>query len=303
MEDLPMKLYLSSEIEDDLRKAISRDDIDKFSELASSLKWGKPSWSASQLLLQVLDNEEKKLRFWAINLSNHENPHTRRYASRILFKLWEKDKDRNAEILRTLADDEHWLVREEAHAVWGGLLVKRFEQVFPILQTWSMHSSANLRRCVAIAARTAGNLRNEEWAKPLINLLEPLLSDKNAYVRKNLGPYAIGDGLLRCYPEFTLKHLRKWAHRKDEGTRWNVAMAFASFGGNRNWQKGIKILTALATDKRRYVWRAVASALLYLARRHPEVQNMLKEWLQDPKRADVAKTALAYFVAKKSTAQ
>lgn len=80
-------------------------------------------------------------------------------------------------------------------------------------------------------------------------------------------------------------------------------MAFASFGGNRNWQKGIKILTELATDERRYVWRSVASALLYLACRHPEVQNMLKEWLQDPKRANVAKTALAYLVAKKSTAQ
>ena len=290
-----MKLYLSSETEHDLRKAISQDDVDKFSKLASPLKWGKPSWSASQLLLQVLDDEVERLWLWAINLSNHESPHTRRYASRILLKLWEKDKNRAEQILTTLADDKHWLVREGAHDIWGGLLKKHFQQTFPILQTWSTHSSANLRRCVAIAVRSAGNLRKEEWAEPLIHLLEPLLSDKTAYVRKNLGPYAIGDGLLRCYPNFTLKRLRRWAYRKNEGTLWNVAMAFASYGGNKNWREGVKILTELATDKRRYVWRSVASALLYLARRHPEVQDTLKAWLKDSQRAKVAETTLKYL--------
>ncbi len=290
-----MKLYLSSEMERDLREAISQDDVDKFSKLAAPLKWGKPSWSASQLLLQVLDDEAERLWLWAMNLSKHENPNTRRYASRILLKLWEKDKNSAEQILTTLAYDEHWLVREDAHYVWGELLKKHFQQVFPILQKWSTHSSANLRRCVAIAVRSAGNLRKEAWAEPLIHLLEPLLSDKTAYVRKNLGPYAIGDGLLRCYPNFTLKHLRKWAHRRNEGTRWNVAMAFASYGGNKNWREGMKILTKLATDKRKYVWRSVASALLYLTRRHPEVQDTLKAWLKDSKRAKVAETALKYL--------
>jgi len=293
-----MKLYLSPEIEYDLRKAISQDDVDKFSELASPLKWGKPSWSASQLLLQVLDGEVERLWLWTVNLSNHENPHTRRYASRILLQLWEKDKNRAEQILTTLADDEQWLVREDAHAVWSELLKKHFQQVFPILQTFSTHSSANLRRCVAIAVRSAGNLKKKEWAEPLIHLLEPLLSDKTVYVRKNLGPYAIGDGLLRCYPNFTLKHLRRWAYKRDEGTLWNVAMAFASYGGNKNWREGMKILTKLATDERRYVWRSVASALLYLERRHPEVQSTLKIWLADSKRAKVAENALKYLTAK-----
>lgn len=294
-----MKLYLSSEMERDLRKAVSQDDVDKFSKLASPLRWGKPSWSASQLLLQVLDDEVERLRLWAINLSNHEDPHTRRYASEILPKLWEKDKNRAEQILTTLADDEQWLVREGAHEVWGELLKEHFQEAFPILQTWSTHSSANLRRCVAVAVRSAGNLRKEEWAEPLIHLLEPLLVDKTAYVRKNLGPYAIGDGLLRCYPSFTLKHLRRWAYRRDEGTRWNVAMAFASYGGNKNWREGVKILTRLATDKRRYVWRSVASALLYLARRQPEVQDTLKKWLKDSERAQVAETALKYLMVNK----
>jgi len=290
-----MELSLSSEIEDDLRKAISQNDIDGFSRLASPLRWGKPSWSASQLLLQILDDDEEKLRLWATNLSRHVDPYTRRYASRILLKLWEKDEDKAGEILTTLADDEHWLVREDAHDIWGELLKKDFEQVFPILQTFSTHSSANIRRCVAIAVRNAGNLRKEEWAEHLIRLLEPIISDKTVYVRKNVGPYAIGDGLLRCYPDFTLKHLHRWAYRKDEGTLWNVAMAFASYGGNKNWRKGMKILAQLAADERRYVWRSAASALVYLARRHFEIRDLLKAWLKDSKRAKVAKTALKYI--------
>lgn len=294
-----MKLYLSSELEKDLRKAASQDDIEWFSKLASPLKWGKPSWSASQLLLQVLDEDIERLWFWGIELANHQDPHTRRYASRICIELWKNDENRTEQILTTLADDENWLVRENAHAVWSELLKKHFQQVYPILQTWSVHSSANLRRCVAIAARSAGNLRKEEWMEPLIQLLEPLLSDKTYYVRKNLGSYAIGDGLLRCYPNFTIKHLQRWAHKNDEGTRWNVAKAFASYGGNKNWREGVKILTMLAKDERRYVWRSVASALLYLARRHPELKDMLKKWLKDPKRAKVAETTLKYLLNKK----
>ena len=293
-----MKLYLSSEMERNLRKAISQDDLEKFSKLTSPLKWGKASWSASQLLLQALEGKEERLWHWAINLSKHENPHTRCHASELLLKLWEKDRNKARQILTTLADDENWLVREAADGVWGELLKRDFLQVYPILQAWSTHSSANLRRCVVIAMRSAGNLRKEEWAEPLINLLEPLLSDKTVYVRKNLGPYAIGDGLLRCYPNFTLKYLHRWANRRDEGTRWNVAMAFASYGGNKNWREGVEILTKLAADERRYVWRAVASALLYLSRRHPEVRDTLKKWLEDAKRKKVAKTALKYLTKK-----
>ena len=294
-----MRLYLSPEIERELRQAILQDDVERFSELASPLNWGKPSWSASQLLVEVLDDDEKKLWSWAVNLTCHEDPHTRRYASTVLCQLWEKDREESSQVLTALADDEHWLVREGAHGVWSELLKKHFPQVLPILQVFGTHPSANLRRCVAIAARNAGNLRKKEWAEPLIQLLEPLLSDKTAYVRKNLGPYAIGDGLFRCYPDLTLKHLRRWANREDEGTRWNVAMAFASYGGNRNWREGMNILTEIAADKRRYVWRSVASALLYLARRQPEVQDTLKMWLDDPDRAKVAETALKYLEAKK----
>jgi len=64
------------------------------------------------------------------------------------------------------------------------------------------------------------------------------------------------------------------------------------------WREGVDRLTQLATDERRYVWRAVASALLYLARRRPEVQDTLEAWLNDSKRAKVAETVLEYLAKR-----
>lgn len=140
---------------------------------------------------------------------------------------------------------------------YSQLILKKY----PLFSRTGASPSANLRRCVVIAVRKAGNLRKNEWAEPLLKLIKPLLTDKTVYVRKNLGPYAIGDGMLRCYPSLTLKYLRQWANSKDEGTLWNVAMSLASYGGNKNWHESMRILTKLAADDRRYVWRAVASAL------------------------------------------
>jgi len=75
-------------------------------------------------------------------------------------------------------------------------------------------------------------------------------------------------------------------------------MAFASYGGNKNWREGVEILSKLANDERRYVWRSVASSLLYLARRHPEIQDILKTWLKDSRRSKVAETVLEYLAKK-----
>jgi hypothetical protein len=102
-----MKLYLAPDVERKLRKAISHDDVDLFSESASPLKWGKPSWSASQLLLHSLADNEKRMWHWAITLASQENPHIRRSASKLLLNLWGNDRSRAEQWLKTLADDEH----------------------------------------------------------------------------------------------------------------------------------------------------------------------------------------------------
>lgn len=123
-----MKLYLSPDTERKLREAISRDNVDAFSEFASTLKWGKPSWSASQLLLHVLAEDETRMWHWATTLVGHDDPHIRRYASQLFLHLWEENEPRAKQWLEKLADDEHWLVREDAHNAWGQVAWQAFQE-------------------------------------------------------------------------------------------------------------------------------------------------------------------------------
>jgi 3-methyladenine DNA glycosylase AlkD len=116
------------------------------------------------------------------------------------------------------------------------------------------------------------------------------------YVRKNLGPFAIGDGLLRCYPDLTLEHLARWAGSDDARVRWNVAMAFSTAEGARHVDAALPILERLAEDDRRFVWRAVANAMRNLGKRAPErAIPVLEEWLADEQKTLPAETALRYL--------
>jgi 3-methyladenine DNA glycosylase AlkC len=56
------------------------------------------------------------------------------------------------------------------------------------------------------------------------------------------------------------------------------------------------LLTDLAVDERRFVWRAVASATAKLGQAHPEVvKPILKQWRADPQRRQVAEVVSRYL--------
>jgi 3-methyladenine DNA glycosylase AlkC len=119
-----------------------------------------------------------------------------------------------------------------------------------------------------------------------------------------LGPFAIGDGLLRYYPELTIKRLINWAEAENEQVRWNVAMAFSAAEAAKHLEAALPILSHLATNNRRFVWRAVASAMRNLGRRAPEsVMPVLQKWLKDEKRARPAEAALKFLVVGRGTSQ
>ena len=76
-------------------------------------------------------------------------------------------------------------------------------------------------------------------------------------------------------------------------TRWNVAMTFSAAGAARHLEVGLGILRGLAADDRRFVWRAAASAMRTLGKRHPErVRAELQTWLDDAARRAPAEVAL-----------
>jgi 3-methyladenine DNA glycosylase AlkC len=199
-------------------------------------------------------------------------------------------------LLLTLGNDSNWGTREAASDAFASVLLRNFDEVYAQFQEWVRHDSENIRRAVALAAKKVAKARKPEYGEPLLCLIEPLLSDKSLYVRKNLGPFAIGDGLLRAYPKLTMHYVKRWSQSQDEQVLWNVAMVFSAAEGAKHCDEALPILRRLAADERRYVWRAVASALKNLGRRKPEkVRQELKSWLHDLKRRKAAETALKYM--------
>jgi HEAT repeat protein len=159
-----------------------------------------------------------------------------------------------------LAREEDWGVREAAATLLGRLLIQSWAETLPLAREWVAGPDSRLRRAAIVAAKYAARTRRKEWTEALLDLIEPALRDPDEYVRKNLGPFAIGDQFVRSYPDATLARLRKWMRDEDENVRWNVAMTFSAASGARLAQRAPDILEFLATDERPFVRGAVKAA-------------------------------------------
>ncbi len=200
-------------------------------------------------------------------------------------------------LLHRLAYDPNWEVREWAGSAAGFVLHNNFDLFYPTLQAWTGDASANVRRAVCIVVMEAASRKMPQRAEPLLALLDPLIGDRDEYVRKNLGPFAIGACLIAYYSQPTLARLRRWFETDDrEATRWNLAMVFSAGQARKQLEFGLPILTALAADPRRFVWRATVLPLRNLAKADPaHVTALLKSWHDDPARQQVAAEALKYI--------
>ena len=215
-------------------------------------------------------------------------------AAALLGELYAGHEETVAAVLLRLADDGDWVVREYAASGLGSVLDAHFDAAYPWFVAWTRHPSENIRRAAALATMPAGRSGDADRAARCLDLLEPLLTDRSVYVRKNLGPFALGAALLVRHPDATFAALARWRDRyDDEQTRWNLAMACAASGGSRWPERALAFLHTLADDPRPYVWRAVASALLNLGRKQPNVAlPEIRRWLADPARRHVAERAL-----------
>jgi len=281
-----------------MREAIDRvieeQAFDTLAEILEGARTPELRYAVKQLARST-DREEILLDH-AVRLASRSEPASRQVACGLLPKVYPSDSKGTLALLLQLADDPDWTVRESAGDACGKLLRKHFPRMMEVLREWREHSSPNVRRTVLIAAAKAARTRRLEWAEPLLKLIEPLLSDRHPTLRRNLGPFTIGSALLRYYPDMTFEYLIKWSTSNDEQVLWNVAMAFSASAGPRLVKKALIILRKLSLDERRYVWRAVASAMWKLGRKKPEiVRPELARWLEDERRVDVAREALKYL--------
>jgi 3-methyladenine DNA glycosylase AlkC len=249
------------------------------------------------VVLQSLISNEDEAQEWAHRLLNSQSAAARDLGTMLVItfigSFFRQQPQPAEQLALRIADDPHWEIREWADSLLLNILKADFNPGLALLRKWREHSSQNIRRAVVVAVKKAAKEGKPDWGDLLLDLLEPLLADRSEYVRKNLGPFAIGDGLLRYYPQHTLEHLDRWAESSNEQVRWNVAMVFSAAEGAKHPEAALSILERLATDERRYVWRAVATALRNLVRRMPErVKPILEEWRTDDVRIRVAEEVL-----------
>ena len=198
--------------------------------------------------------------------------------------------------LPQLIESDSWTLRDAACEVVGRLLREDFSRTLGILEIWRTQGTANMHRAIIIAAIRASDPMHLERAEPLLKLLEPLLTESEPIVRRNLGPSAIGAHLLAHYPSQTFEYMVRWSTSNDAQVLWNVAMALSTAAAVPITKKALIVLRKLSLDERRFVWRAAASAMWKLGRKRPDIiRPELARWLEDERRINVAREAIKHL--------
>lgn len=229
-------------------------------------------------------------------LSTDRSATARRLAAHLLLYTFDSSPKASLKLLTQLVRDEDRAVHEAAATAAGRLLRKDFPVVLDHVSRWRADRAPAVRRAAVVAAGRAAIARHPEWAEPLLKLIEGLLEDTDPQVRRALGPAALGSSLLKHYPRDTFEYLMKWSTSNDPQVLWNVAMALSAPPAADITKKAIIVLRKLSLDERRYVWRAVSSAIWKLGRRDPDVVRAeLARWIEDERRVEVAREALKHL--------
>jgi HEAT repeat protein len=241
-------------------------------------------------------NSAESLLDVAEQFALRDEPKSRRVACGLIYEGYSQDPKRAVVLLKDLVDDPDWTVRESGKEACGKLLCEDLPGMSDALRNWVNNSSENVRRAVPMAVNKAAQLGTVGLGEPLLKLIEPLLADRARAVRESMGPLVLGSAMLRNYPTVTFEYLVNWSTRTDEQTLWNVAMALSLPPAVPLVKRALIVLRKLSLDERRYVWRAVASTMWKLGRRKPEVvRPELSRWLEDERRAHVAREALKHL--------
>jgi HEAT repeats len=276
--------------------ALARDDPGGVvTALDGQQHHGRPGSSASlrhqvgERLAGALAEQQGRAIRWIEALAASPSPTARQVACLLLASRYPEDPAGVLRTAETLAEDPHWEVREAAGGLLGSLLDRDFDRIRDRLEELRSSRSENLRRAVVLAVKYAARREKPDRVPDLLALLHPLMRDDTAYVRRNLGPSAIGDALLRVNPKETLRCLREWSRDRDQIVRWNVAMAFSSAIGSFHWPAAKSILERLATGPEPLVRNAVAKAMRRSRQRYTdEVEETRVRWLKDRERAPTA---------------
>jgi len=175
--------------------------------------------------------------------------------------------------IRTMADSPEWGRRENAASEIKKINDNFFLEYSPVWKKWVAESNPNICRAVEV-----GLLRiKKEFIPYALDLLDSLMYDDDVYVRKNCGPFALSHVGYKD-PDTTFKRLKKWMKVKNKYVHWNVAMCLGVWFGQSYPDESLKLLKVLAKNKEKFVWRAAASSLIKLIRKHPKLKKEIFLW-------------------------
>jgi hypothetical protein len=290
-EMTPVAAMVRLPIREQIDRALQCDDLEVMIAALVAVSWRRSATEAEslktyvfqQLLSRTSDPLERR-RLWTWTRLSAARPETeaREMACALLDAFWKDHRKDVERITLNLARDEDTEVRQYAAGTMARIVRANFRCRFRYLQKWSRHTDPSVRRQVIIATVGVADPEHPERAKQLLDLLEPHLTDRDPYVRRNLGPFALGQGLLRVYPEETLERFQRWLPSEDEVVRWNLAMALAAGVALSQWETALEVLRVLAADQRRFVWGAASAALGNMVRHCAEVRPILRHWMRDP---------------------
>lgn len=248
---------------------IEAGDIGRLSKyLVSGTVHGKPGLPVAELdrIRKILFAKLSAAKCYKLgkDLLKRKEYTARSLGVNLIAQTWDGQKDIEP-LLARAADDEDWIVRESAAGACATLLGMNFPQFSKMFSKWVRSGSDNAKRAVALAVKYDSRGKDDARWSTYLKLIEPLLSEPAEYIRKNLGPFAIGDGLLPRFSKETLACCGKWAKSKDENVRWNTAMVFTAAAARKFSAQGRKIVTPLTEDGSPFVARAAKRALKNLA--------------------------------------
>ncbi|MBD3235527.1 MAG: hypothetical protein GF330_02350 [Candidatus Eisenbacteria bacterium] len=284
---------LREQIRERLARALESDNVELLiSGLVQVARRRPPSEAEAvkaflfqELLREMTRGAPARRKLWSWTRLCAARPETeaREIACAVLDRFWKERRKDVERLTLNLARDEHWEVRQYAAGTMARIVCRNFRLNQRYLQRWSRHADPSVRRQVVMATVAIADAEHPERAKPLLALLEAHLADRDPFIRRNLGPYALGQGMLAAYPEETFEQFREWSASDDEIVRWNLAMAFTSPVAPLHAERSMEILRCLACDPRRFVWSAAALALRNLVHHQPQrIGPVLKDWMEEP---------------------
>lgn len=188
----------------------------------------------------------------------------RRIGINILLALKNTPKKMLEKAIRSLGNDADWKLREEAAMVTRTLLERNFDLWFPFIRELVQNTNVNLKRA-AVVGSMASKIKDKTNIRKLAEeIFEPCLTLSDPYIRKNLGPFAIGSFLVRNHPDVAFYYLDKWVKSNNEWARWNVIMTFSQSAGKKYPKEAKAYIKIVGNDLRKPVQNAIKSVSRYV---------------------------------------